>query len=74
MTERICFILSSVVASLREKFSQEDGMATLETVLIITVLIALALMFKDTIVDFVDGVLQSISGQGAAFDPSAIAP
>ena len=42
--------------------------------LVISILIALALMFKDVIVDFVDGILDSIAGQGSVFDPASIAP
>lgn len=55
-------------------FRDESGLATLEMVLLVCILIALALMFKDTIVDFVSGVLDSIAGQGSAFDPSSIVP
>ena len=30
-------------------------------------------MFKSTVVEFVSGILEKISSQGAAFDPGAIA-
>lgn len=58
---------------LKNIFQNEDGMGTIEIVLIICILIALALMFKDTIVDFVAGILDNISNQGTVFDPGAIA-
>ena len=41
--------------------------------LIIVILIALVLMFRNTVVDFVSDILEKISSQGAAFDPGAIA-
>ena len=58
---------------LREFWNREDGMGTIEIVLIIVILIALVLMFKNTVVDFVSGILEKISSQGSAFDPGAIA-
>lgn len=57
---------------LKEIAQNEDGFGTLELVLLVCVLIALALMFKDTIVDFVSGILDNISTQGTVFDPGAI--
>ena len=50
-----------------------EGFGTLEVVLILVVLIALVIMFKDTVVDFVAGVLQSIKSQSGNFDPTQIA-
>ena len=50
-----------------------EGIGTLEVVLILVVLIALVIMFKDTVVDFVAGVLQSIESQSGNFDPTQIA-
>ena len=49
------------------------GMGTLEIVLIIVVLIALVLMFKGTIVDFVSGILDGIESQWKNFNPAKIA-
>ena len=57
----------------REAVTNEDGMGTIELVLLICVLIALALMFKDTIVEFVEEILGNISSQETVFDPGAIA-
>ena len=56
---------------LQEFWNREEGMGTIEIVLII--LIALVLMFRNTVVDFVSDILEKISSQGAAFDPGAIA-
>ena len=50
-----------------------EGFGTLEVVLILVVLIALVIMFKDTVVDFVAGVLQSIESQSGNCDPTQIA-
>ena len=58
---------------LQEIWNREEGMGTIEIVLIIVILIALVLMFKSTVVEFVSGILEKISSQGAAFDPGAIA-
>ncbi len=53
-------------------FRNEDGFGTLELVLLVCVLIGLALLFKDTIVEFVTNMLGKISSQGSSFDPGAI--
>ena len=58
---------------LQEFWNREEGMGTIDIVLIIVILIALVLMFKSTVVEFVSGILEKISSQGAAFDPGAIA-
>ncbi len=49
------------------------AMGTIEVTLIIIILIALVLMFKGTIVDFVAGILDGIELQGEDFDPTQIA-
>ncbi|MBQ7065012.1 MAG: hypothetical protein IJM90_09005 [Firmicutes bacterium] len=49
-----------------------SGLGTLELVLIIVVLVALVLMFKETIVDFVAGILDGIESQGGTFNPTSI--
>ena len=48
-------------------FKEEEGLGTVELVLIIAVLVGLALMFKETIVGFVSDVLGDISGQQSNF-------
>ena len=52
--------------------NDENGFGTLELVLLVCVLIGLALLFKDTVVEFVNGLLDTISSQGSAFDPSSL--
>lgn len=56
----------------KNALDNEGGFGTIEIVLLICVLIALALMFKDTIVEFVEGILDNISTQGTAFNPGNI--
>ncbi|WP_143314595.1 Flp1 family type IVb pilin [Clostridium sp. HBUAS56017] len=50
--------------NLKRFITEEEGMGTVEMVLIIVVLIALVLLFKDAIVAFVNKVLGSISSGG----------
>ena len=58
---------------IKNVLENEEGLGTIELVLLICVLIALALMFKDTIVEFVSDILGNISSQETVFDPSSIA-
>lgn len=53
--------------------NDQTGMGTIEVILIIIILIALVLMFKDTVVDFVAGILGGIESQSGTFDPTVIA-
>ena len=57
---------------LKALLENEEGMGTIELVLLICVLIALALMFKDPIVDFVSGILSNISTQVTVFTSGSI--
>lgn len=59
--------LGMVMRYLEVNIKREDGLGTVELVLIIAVLVGLALMFKDTIVGFVSSVLGDISGQQESF-------
>ena len=52
---------------------EKEGFGTIELVLLVCVLIALALIFKGTIIDFVKGILSTISSQGSAFNPASLA-
>ena len=51
-----------------------SGMATIEVLLIVAVLIALVILFKDTILGFVTEILGNISTQGTSFDPASMVP
>lgn len=51
-------------------WKEEDGLGTVEIVLIIAVLVGLALIFKSAIVDFVNNVLGNIKGK--EIDPANI--
>jgi len=48
------------MSELKRFIYEEDAMGTVEVVLIAAVLIGIALMFKETIVKFVDGQLKNI--------------
>ena len=64
---------AKLISRCRKAVANEDGLGTIELVLLICVLIALALMFKDTIVKFVSDILSNISSQETVFDPGTIA-
>ena len=57
---------------LRDFLREEDGLGTVEIVLIIAVLVGLALIFKNAIVGFVKGILGNIEGQENEFNPENI--
>ena len=59
--------LKSVMRYIKVNLKNEEGLGTVELVLIIAVLVGLALMFKGTIVEFVKSVLGDISGQQESF-------
>ncbi|KAB3532807.1 Flp1 family type IVb pilin [Alkaliphilus serpentinus] len=46
---------------------EEDGLGTVEIVLIIAVLVALALIFKNAIIGFVRRILDNILGKESEF-------
>lgn len=57
---------------LRDFLREEDGLGTVEIVLIIAVLVGLALIFKNAIVKFVNNILGNIEGQENEFNPENI--
>ncbi len=57
---------------LKDFFREEDGLGTVEIVLIIAVLVGLALIFKNAIVKFVNSILGNIEGQENEFNPETI--
>ena len=46
-------------------FKEEEGMGTVEIVIILAVLVSIALIFRNTIMDFVTNAIESIFGDGA---------
>lgn len=44
---------------LKEFMLEEDGMGTAEVVIIAAVLVAIALIFRDKITDFVEGIMNT---------------
>ncbi len=57
---------------LKDFMLEEDGLGTVEIVLLIAVLVGLALIFKDSIIGFVKRILAQITGQENAFDPDSM--
>ena len=51
---------------------EEDGLGTVEIVLLIAVLVGLALIFKDRIIGFVKRILDQITGQEGSFNPNTM--
>lgn len=59
-----------MLSYLKQFIREEDGLGTVELVLLIAILVGLALMFRKTIVSFVQKVLRSIEGN--ELDPKTI--
>lgn len=51
----------------------EQAVNTIEIVLILVVLIALVIIFKDVIIGFVQNILQGIQSQSGNFNPATLA-
>ncbi|NTV89286.1 MAG: hypothetical protein HGA22_02820 [Clostridiales bacterium] len=45
---------------LKDFLKEEDGMGTVEIVVIIAVLVGIALIFRDAIINFVTGIMKSV--------------
>jgi len=50
------------MAMLKRFMQEEDGMGTVEIVIIIAVLVGIALIFRDSIIGFAKDVMQSLFG------------
>lgn len=48
---------------LKDFWREEDGMGTVEIVVIIAVLVGIALIFRDAIINFVVGIMKSVFGE-----------
>ena len=60
---------------LKRFIQEEDGMGTVEIVIIIAVLVGIALIFRDSIIGFATSVMQKLFGNAKileSVDPSAI--
>ncbi len=58
---------SRQLKGLRQFLREEDGMGTVEIILIIVVLVGLVLVFKDQITDIVDNLFAKITKQTGKF-------
>lgn len=56
---------------LNKFFKEEEGLATMEIVLICVVLVGVALLFKKQIGNFVDGILEKVTDD-SQWDPSSV--
>jgi len=43
-----------------KRFGREDGLGTVEIVIIIAVLVGIALIFRDAIINFVTGIMEGV--------------
>lgn len=53
----------NTVKGLKELWTEEEGMGTVEIILIIVVLVGLVLVFKEQITDIVDNLFDKITKQ-----------
>ncbi|WP_226001083.1 Flp1 family type IVb pilin [Paenibacillus sp. BJ-4] len=51
-------MLTLVTGGIRKLYNEEEGLGTLEMILIIAILIAVAIIFKDQIKKIVEGLLK----------------
>ncbi len=56
-----------MVKIFKDFLKEEDGLGTVEIVLLIAILVGLALAFKKSIVEFVNGILKGIQGKEGEF-------
>lgn len=56
----------SVIPKIMEELTDDSGMGTIEVVLILVVLIALVIIFKDRITALLNGVFTEIEGDAAS--------
>lgn len=61
-----------MLVAIKNFIKEEEGLGTVEMVLLIAVLVGLALIFKDRIINFVKKILDQITGQDGAFNPDTM--
>lgn len=63
-----------MLKELKKFWQEEDGMGTVEIVLIIAVLVALVIIFREAIIGFMKGAVESVFGAAKENqDPNALA-
>ncbi len=55
--------MSTLLWKIRERFQDEDGITTVEVILLLVVLIAVVLIFKEQIMDLVENIMDKITKQ-----------
>ncbi|HHW30886.1 MAG TPA: hypothetical protein GXX20_04305 [Clostridiaceae bacterium] len=53
---------------LKNFLKEEDGLGTVEIVVIIAVLVGIALIFRDAIIKFATGIMEGVFGNETIFD------
>ena len=56
-------MLKGLCRKVKDFFREEDGMGTVEVILIIVVLVGLVLIFKDRLIGIVNSLFQKITSQ-----------
>lgn len=56
-------MLKGLCRRVKDFFREEDGMGTVEVILIIVVLVGLVLIFKDRLIGIVNSLFQKITSQ-----------
>lgn len=57
--------MRGIAGFLHDFFTEEDGMGTVEVILIIVVLVGLVIIFKDQITDIVESLFDGITNKTA---------
>lgn len=55
---------------LKRFYEEEDGMGTIEMVMIIAALMCIALLFRKQIMDFAKGIMETVFDKGVVEKPS----
>jgi len=57
-----------MLAFLRNYIKKEEGLSTVEIVVIIAVLVGIALIFRDAIIKFATGIMEGVFGDESIFN------
>lgn len=57
-----------MLTTLKNFFKEEDGLGTVEIVVIIAVLVGIALIFRDAIIKFATGIMRGVFGDESIVD------
>lgn len=60
--------MTNLLTGIKNFWNDEEGLGTLEIILIAAVLVGVALIFKDTLTGWVNSLLAKITGKVESFD------